>query len=139
MGYHFISLRDFGGEVNFQGQYAVRTTSGPIQLSPKDEYWRMQLFNAGGQVVKLDLSPTRMNGSIELSAEVPPWGWATGELMKRHAPGARSCIPGTTGCAFGGIAGTRCLPLPPPWFGISSPGCPANLSRTTVEGAGGTG
>jgi len=34
LGYHFISLRDFDGNVDFQGQYVVRTTSGPVQLSP---------------------------------------------------------------------------------------------------------
>ncbi|MGD0222906.1 MAG: DUF2334 domain-containing protein [Terriglobia bacterium] len=83
LGYHFTSLREFDGRVDFQGQYAVRTTSGPIQLSPKDEYWRLQLFNATGQVVKTDLSATRLNGPVELAAEVPPGGWAAAEVMKR--------------------------------------------------------
>ncbi len=83
LGYHFISIRDFDGDVDFQGQYAVRTTSGPIQLSPKDEYWRLQLFNASGQVVKTDLSATRLNGPVELSAQVPTGGWAAAEVMKR--------------------------------------------------------
>ena len=83
LGYRFISLRDFDGEVDFQGQYAVRTTSGPIRLSPKDEYWRLQLFNASGQVVKTDLSATRANGPVELPAQVPPGGWAAAEVMKQ--------------------------------------------------------
>ncbi|MGA2987372.1 MAG: DUF2334 domain-containing protein [Terriglobia bacterium] len=83
LGYHFISLRDFDGQVNFEGQYAVRTTSGPIRLSPKDAYWRLQLFNASGQVVKTDLSAGQANGPVELSAQVPPGGWAAAEVMKR--------------------------------------------------------
>jgi len=86
LGYHFISLREFDGQVDFQGEYAVRTASGTIQLSPKDEYWRVQLFNAGGQVVKTDLSTTRLNGPIELPVQVPPGGWAAAECMKRPPP-----------------------------------------------------
>jgi uncharacterized protein YdaL len=83
LGYNFTSLRDFDGQVDFQGQYAVRTTSGPIKLSPQDEYWRLQLFNAAGQVVKTDLSATRLKGPVELAADVPPGGWAAAEVMKR--------------------------------------------------------
>jgi hypothetical protein len=86
MGYHFASLREFNGQVDFQGQYAVRTASGTIQLSPKDEYWRVQLFNAGGQVVKTDLSATRLNGPVQLPVEVPPGGWAAAEVLKRPPP-----------------------------------------------------
>jgi uncharacterized protein YdaL len=85
LGYHFISLREFEGTVNFQGQYAVRTTSGTIQLSPQDEYWRAQLFDAGGQVVKTDLSGSRVKGSVELPVQVPPGGWAAAEVMTRPA------------------------------------------------------
>ena len=81
LGYHFISLRDFDDTVDFDGQYAVRTTSGKIDLSPKNEYWRMQLFNASGQVVKTDLSAGRANGPVELPAEVPSGGWAEAEVM----------------------------------------------------------
>jgi hypothetical protein len=83
LGYHFISLRDFDGTVNFQGQYAVRTTSGTIQLSPQDQYWRVQLFDAGGQVVKTDLSGSRVKGSVDLPVQVPPGGWAAAEVMTR--------------------------------------------------------
>ncbi len=83
LGYHFISLRDFDGTVNFQGQYAVRTTSGTIQLSPQNEYWRMQLFDAGGQVVKTDLSGSRVKGSVDIPVKVPPGGWAAAEVMAR--------------------------------------------------------
>jgi uncharacterized protein YdaL len=83
LGYHYISLRQFDGQVDFQGEYAVRTTSGPIRLSPKDEYWRLQLFDARGQVVKTDLSAARSNGPVELSAQVPAGGWAAAEVMKR--------------------------------------------------------
>ena len=34
LGYRFISLRDFDGQVNFRGQYAIRNTSGPMRLTP---------------------------------------------------------------------------------------------------------
>jgi uncharacterized protein YdaL len=83
LGYHFISLRDFDGQVNFEGQYAVRNTPGTLKMSPTDEYWRMQLFNATGQVTKTDLSATRVNGPVQLTAQVPPEGWAAVECMKR--------------------------------------------------------
>jgi hypothetical protein len=83
LGYHFISLREFDGQVDFEGQYAVRTTSGPIRLSPQDEYWRVQLFNASGQVIKTDLSATRVNGPVQLPVQVPPGGWAAAECLKR--------------------------------------------------------
>ncbi len=83
LGYHFVSLRDFGGQVDFEGQYAVRTSSGAVQLSPKDEYWRMQLFNASGQVVKTDVSAARVNSPVDLSVQIPPGGWAAAEVMKR--------------------------------------------------------
>jgi len=83
LGYQFISLREFDGQVDFQGKYAVRTTSGPMHLSPQDEYWRLQLFDASGQVVKTDLSPARANGPVDLSAQVPPGGWAAAECMKQ--------------------------------------------------------
>jgi uncharacterized protein YdaL len=83
LGYHYVSLRDFDGQVDFQGEYAVRTTTGPMRLSPKNEYWRLQLFNAGGQLVKTDLSATRLNGPVELSAQVPPGGWAAAEVTTR--------------------------------------------------------
>ena len=88
LGYHFISVRDFEGTVDFQGQYAVRTTSGTINLLPKDEYWRVQLFDAGGQVVKTDLSATRVNSPVDLPVQVPPGGWAAAEVMKQPPPAA---------------------------------------------------
>jgi hypothetical protein len=83
LGYHFISLRDFDGQVEFEGQYAIRTSSGPVRLSPQDEYWRLQLFDASGQVVKTDQSPAKVTGPVELSAQVPPGGWAAAECLKR--------------------------------------------------------
>ena len=83
LGYHFISLRDFDGQVDFQGQYAVRTTSGPIRLSPQDAYWRVQLFNASGQVVKTELSAARANGPVDVPVQVPPGGWVAAECLSR--------------------------------------------------------
>ena len=86
LGYHFISLRDFDATVDFQGQYAVRTTSGTIQLSPKDEYWRVQLFDASGQAIKTDSSATRVSSPVELPVQVPHGGWAAAEVMKQPPP-----------------------------------------------------
>ena len=83
LGYHFISLRDFPAQVDFQGQYAVRTDSGPLQLSPSDEYWRAQVFDASGRVLKTDLSASRLNGPVQIPLQVPPGGWAAAECLKR--------------------------------------------------------
>lgn len=85
MGYHFISLRDFNGKVDFDGEYAVRTDSGDIELTPKSEYWKLQVFDANGRVARTDLSPAPVNGPVQLSAQVPPGGWATAECLK-HPP-----------------------------------------------------
>jgi uncharacterized protein YdaL len=87
LGYHFVSLRTFDGTVDFEGQYAVRTTSGTINLTPKDEYWRVQLFDADGKVVKTDSSPTVTTGSVSLPVNVPVGGWAAAEVMS-HPPEA---------------------------------------------------
>ncbi len=83
LGYHFISLREFSGDVNFEGQYAVRTTSGAVHLSPHDDYWRLQLFNSAGQLVKTSASASRTNAPVDLTAEVPSGGWAAAECLKR--------------------------------------------------------
>ncbi len=83
LGYHFVSLRTFEGTVDFEGQYAVRTTSGTINLKPKNEYWRLQLFDANGQVVKTDSSPNQITASVDLPVQVPSGGWAAAEVMTR--------------------------------------------------------
>ncbi len=83
LGYHFVSLRDFEATVDFQGQYAVRTTSGTINLAPTDQYWRVQVFDAAGNVVNTDSSPTRVTGTIAHPVEVPHGGWAAAETMKQ--------------------------------------------------------
>jgi uncharacterized protein YdaL len=83
LGYHFVSIRTFDGTVDFEGQYAVRTTSGTINLKPKDQYWRVQLFDTNGQVVKTDSSPNKITGSVDFPVDVPPGGWAAAETMTR--------------------------------------------------------
>ena len=83
LGYHFVSLRDFDGTVDFQGQYAVRTTSGTINLSPKDQYWRVKIFDASGTVIKTDSSETRVSGDVARPVEIPHGGWAAAEVMKQ--------------------------------------------------------
>lgn len=76
LGFHFVSLREFGGVVDFDGLYAVRTDSGPLDVSPQNEYWRLQLFDAGGRLQKTEFSPTPLNGPVDLDVHVPQGGWA---------------------------------------------------------------
>ena len=74
LGYHFISLREFDGRWTSRGSMPCAPLPAPCGCMPKDEYWRLQLFNASGQVVKTDLSAARVNGPVELPAQVPPAG-----------------------------------------------------------------
>jgi hypothetical protein len=95
LGYHFVSLRDFGSTVDFEGRYAVSTVSGTIRLAPQQEYWRLRLFDAGGRLVKTDLSPERLTGPVELAVQVPPHGWAALDCLKerpRETEGRKSWI-----------------------------------------------
>jgi hypothetical protein len=52
LGYRFVSLREVGGSVDLDGRYAVRSASGKVRLTPRDEYWRMRRFNAQGQEIE---------------------------------------------------------------------------------------
>ncbi|MBZ5516735.1 MAG: hypothetical protein LAN62_18175, partial [Acidobacteriia bacterium] len=76
LGYHFVSLRDFGGTIDFEGRFAVRTSSGIVRLSPQEEYWRLRVFDAGGRLVKTDSSSERLSAPLDVNVEVPPGGWA---------------------------------------------------------------
>src|SRR5215472_8439985 len=76
LGYQFVSLREFGGDVEDAGRYAVRTKSGPVQLSPQGEFWRLRRFDAAGTLVSEQTSPARANHPIEVNVDVPVGGWA---------------------------------------------------------------
>ena len=81
-GYHFVSLREFGGVVDAQGRYIVRTVSGTARVRPRNEYWRLRLFDAAGQTVKTDFSPTRLSGPVDVAVQVPAGGWAALDCIK---------------------------------------------------------
>ena len=83
LGYHFVSLREFGGEVEDAGRYAVRTQSGPVQLSPQDEFWRLRRFDAAGNLASEQTSPARANHPVEVDVDVPTGGWAALDCLKK--------------------------------------------------------
>jgi uncharacterized protein YdaL len=74
LGYHFVSLREYGGEVE-AGRYAVRTQSGAVQLSPHDENWRMRRFDATGKLVSQQESSASGNTPMDINVDVPAGGW----------------------------------------------------------------
>jgi len=87
LGYHFISLREFGGDVNDEGRYVVRTQSGPVQLSPRGEFWRLRRFDAGGKLLAERTAPALLNAPVKIDVVVPPGGWAALDCFKK-TPGS---------------------------------------------------
>ena len=83
LGYHFVSLREFGGDVEEAGRYAVRTQSGLVQLSPRDEFYRLRRFDAAGKLVSEQTSPARANHPVEVDVDVPAGGWAALDCFKK--------------------------------------------------------
>jgi len=75
LGYRFVSLREFGGEVNGQG-YAVRTQSGPVEFSPDGKLWRLRRFDSGGKLLSEQTASAALNAPVTLNVDVPPGGWA---------------------------------------------------------------
>jgi uncharacterized protein YdaL len=88
LGYRFVSLRQFGGRVNYQGKYAVRTASGPEHVSLDREFWRSRLYDAGGRLVDEKSSSARQQGAVEVTLQVPPDGWGALNSIKEHRPEA---------------------------------------------------
>ena len=82
LGYRFVSLREFGGAVDFQGRYIIRTASGAAVVRPRGEYWRLRLFDAAGQTIKTDFSSKRYTGPTEVALQVPPGGWAALDCVR---------------------------------------------------------
>jgi uncharacterized protein YdaL len=76
MGYRFVSLREFGGTVDSQDRYVIRTASGTARISPRNEYWRLRLFDAGGSLIGTGYSASRSTGPAHVAVQVPPGGWA---------------------------------------------------------------
>ena len=86
LGYRFVSLREFNGEVNDQGRYVVRTQAGSVQLSPHGEFWRLRRFDAGGKLLAEQTAPARLNAPVRIDVDVPPGGWAALDCFEK-APG----------------------------------------------------
>jgi hypothetical protein len=82
LGYHFVSLREFGGEVE-AGRYAVRTQSGRVQLSPHAENWRMRRFDAAGKMVNQQTSSARGNTPVDINVDVPAGGWVAVDCLQK--------------------------------------------------------
>jgi hypothetical protein len=85
LGYQFVSLRQFGGGLNFQGRYAVVTQTGGVRLAPNNEFWRVRVYRSDGTLLDERVSENREQGSIEIDVEVPEGGWAAAECL-RTAP-----------------------------------------------------
>ena len=86
LGYHFVSLREFRGEVNDQGRYVVRTQSGPVQLSPHGELWRLRRFDSAGKLLVEQTARATLNSPVTIDVDVPPGGWAALDCFGK-APG----------------------------------------------------
>ena len=84
LGYHFVSLREFGGEVA-AARYAVRTQSGDVQLTPHGESWRMQRFDAAGKLVSEQISAASTSTPVNVHVDVPDRGWVALECFKKAA------------------------------------------------------
>ena len=81
-GYRFVSLRDFGTSVNLDGRYLVRTVSGPVTVTPRDEYWRVRVFDSDGRLVRSEISPKRFNQPQSIALSVPQRGWAAVDCLR---------------------------------------------------------
>lgn len=85
LGYHFVSLREFGGEVNDQARYVVRTQSGPVELSPHGEFWRLRRFDSGGKLLTERIAPAPLDAPVKLDVDVPLGGWAALDCFKKSS------------------------------------------------------
>jgi uncharacterized protein YdaL len=82
LGYRFVSLREFRGQVNSQ-RYAVRTQSGPVQLSPHGQLWRLRRFDSRGKLLAEQTAPAPLNASVTIDVDVPPGGWAALDCFEK--------------------------------------------------------
>ncbi len=84
MGYRFVSIRDFPSEVDFQGRYVVRDSSGEASIAPQNEFWRLRQFDRDGKLVDTRLSDRKLTGPMDIAVNVPPGGWAAVDLLKER-------------------------------------------------------
>jgi uncharacterized protein YdaL len=84
LGYHFVSIRDFPSQVDFQGRYVVRDSSGEASIAPQNEFWRLRRFDRDGKLVDTRLSDRKLTGQQDIAMNVPPGGWAAVDLLKER-------------------------------------------------------
>jgi YD repeat-containing protein len=84
LGYRFVSIREFAGEVDYQGRYVVRTASGTAEVDPQNEFWRMRLYDQSGKLVETKLSDGKVTGKIEVAVNVPQGGWAALDCIRER-------------------------------------------------------
>ncbi|MBI3693482.1 MAG: polysaccharide deacetylase family protein, partial [Acidobacteria bacterium] len=84
-GYQFVSLRRFGGAVDYQGRYLVRGASGRVRVAPQDEFWRLRVYSPNGQLLSERVSAARLNRPAEVDIQTPAGGWAALDCV-REAP-----------------------------------------------------
>jgi hypothetical protein len=82
LGYHFVSLRQFSGEVDDAGHYMVRTRSGSVQLSPRNEFWRLRRFDTSGKLLTEQTAAKLSRTQVKVDVDVPPGGWAALDCFK---------------------------------------------------------
>lgn len=97
LGYSFVSIRNFGGRVDYKGRYEITTSSGPVRILPDNEFWRLRLYDRSGTLVREQISPGRVTGPVEVPVQVPPGGWAAVDCLKEapvkpRSPGLRDRI-----------------------------------------------
>ncbi len=92
-GYRFVSLREFGGGVDYRGRYVVRSSSGTARVALEDEYWRLRVYESSGKLAREELAPGRRTGLTEVEARVPAGGWAAIDCLKELPKTARRDDP----------------------------------------------
>jgi len=83
LGYHFVSLREFGGNVNAAGRYVVRTEPGTVHLFPHDEFWRLRCFGISGKLLSEQTRFGKKGSPVAVSVDVPVGGWAVLDCFPR--------------------------------------------------------
>ncbi|HYM10019.1 MAG TPA: DUF2334 domain-containing protein, partial [Bryobacterales bacterium] len=81
-GYQFVSLREFGGGVNDQGRYVVRTSSGAAEVALRGEFWWLRQYDRTGKLTGEKISNTRLSGPAKIDVQAPAGGWAAIECVK---------------------------------------------------------
>src|SRR5258708_25682839 len=74
LGYTFVSLRQFGGGFDSDGRQLMQTTSGPVNLQPTGEYWRLRRFGAKRKPTSEPMSAPPPTPPQPSNPDLPPAG-----------------------------------------------------------------